>query len=545
MSSSSHQALLALAATIASALALAVNVTAQDGTAATSVRFQVRGPSERLEMSVNGSKVVDFPFDVPRILLNNPDLVRATPISRTSIQLSALRAGVTQLNVWDVDNNVTTIDINIIGDVAELDLTLKALFPSAALRLRPLNSSLYITGFVPKAEMVASITRVAQDYYPNVINDMTVGGQHKVLLHVKVLEISRTKLRTLGFDWAQISAGGGFVSQSVSTLLQPVGTITGNTGATVRFGVIGSGGEFYGFVEALRQNSLARLVAEPTIVTLDGRPAQFNVGGQVPIPMQQALGVTTVTYRQFGTQIDFVPTVLGNGLIRLEVRPDVTEIDPSLRDTVTGVPGFRQRFAETAVEMKAGQTLAIAGLVFTREDAVNRGIPWLADLPWIGVPFRRVNNTRNDVELLIFVTPEFVEAMDPAEVPPCGPAQLTTTPTDCELYGRGYIEVPSNCRNGNCPPGGGMMGPGAFGPSYEELPNYQPGPVPAKGAQMTPAAPNAVVGTSVATRTAGVVRAGGSPDNSQSSAQTANSQQKPAQVTEATLIGPLGYDDLK
>src|SRR4029077_7621441 len=159
-------------------------------------------------------------------------------------------------------------------------------------------------------------------------------------------------------------------------------------------GILGSGGSFYGFLEALRQNNLARLMAEPTLVSLDGRPAQFNVGGQGPIPVQQALGVTTVQYRQFGTQIDFVPIVLGNGMIRLEVRPDITEIDPSLRDTVPGVPGFRQRTADTAVELKAGQTLAIAGLVFTREDAVNRGIPWLADLPWIGIPFRRVSDQR-------------------------------------------------------------------------------------------------------------------------------------------------------
>jgi len=177
--------------------------------------------------------------------------------------------------------------------------------------------------------------------------------------------------------------------------------------------------------------------------------------------------------------------VLGNGMIRLEVRPDITEIDPSLRDSVTGVPGFRQRTADTAVEMRAGQTLAIAGLVFTREDSINRGIPWLADLPWAGIPFRRVSNLRNDVELLIFVTPEFCEAMDPNEVPPCGPGQLTTTPTDIELYGRGYIEVPKNCPGGNCGPGGpgGLLGPGAFGP--EELPSSQapPTPSPTNGAR--------------------------------------------------------------
>ena len=146
-------------------------------------------------MTVNTSRVVEFPFDVPRMLVNNPDLVRVVPISPKSIQLSALRAGVTQLNVWDADDNVTSVDLIILGDVAELDMTLKTLFPEASLRLRPLNSSLYISGFVPKAEMVASITRVAQDYFPNIINDMTVGGVHKMLLHVKVMEVSRTKLR--------------------------------------------------------------------------------------------------------------------------------------------------------------------------------------------------------------------------------------------------------------------------------------------------------------------------------------------------------------
>ena len=144
--------------------------------------------------------------------------------------------------------------------------------------------------------MVASIIRVAQDYFPNIINDMTVGGVHKILLHVKVMEVSRTKLRTLGFDWAQISRGGGFITPERQR--HPAGARhaqSATQGATVRFGILGDGGEFYGFLEALRQNDLAKLLAEPTLTTLDGRPASFNVGGEVPIPMQQALGVTTVT----------------------------------------------------------------------------------------------------------------------------------------------------------------------------------------------------------------------------------------------------------
>jgi pilus assembly protein CpaC len=322
--------------------------------------------------------------------------------------------------------------------------------------------------------------------------------------------------------------------------------------------VVGNGGSFFGFVEALRENDLARLLAEPTLVTLDGRPANFNVGGQVPIPLQQALGVTTVTYRSFGTAIDFVPIVLGNGMIRLEVRPDITEIDPSLRDSVTGVPGFRQRTADTAVEMKAGQTLAIAGLVFTREDSVNRGIPWLADLPYVGVPFRRVSNRRNDVELLIFVTPEFCEAMDPTEVPPCGPGQLTTTPTDLELYGRGYIEVPKNCPGGNCGPGGvgpgGLLGPGAFGP--EELPPSQSVPVPSpnNGARSGKAATSAVAsgpsrnrptGSGTNALTVSTTRMGESPQNGYSPYATSSNPPKTTSGPQSAIIGPQGYDDLK
>ena len=556
MSISSHKASLALAAAIGFALAGSAPAPAQDfaasNLAASSITFKVRGPAERLEMTVNGSKVVEFPFDVPRMMVNNPEIVRVAPISSKSIQLSAMRAGVTQLNVWDADNNITSVDLIILGDVAELDMTLKALFPQAALKLRPLNSSLYISGFVPKAEMVSSITRVAQDYFPNIINDMTVGGVHKILLHVKVMEISRTKLRTLGFDWAQISSGGGFISQGVSGILQAPGTQIGTQGATVRFGILGNGGEFYGFVEALRQNELARLLAEPTLVTLDGRPATFNVGGEVPIPMQQALGVTTVTYRQFGTQIDFVPIVLGNGMVRLEVRPDITEIDPSLRDSVTGVPGFRQRTADTAVEMKAGQTLAIAGLVFTREDSVNRGIPWLADLPFAGMPFRRVSNTRNDVELLIFVTPEFCEAMDPNEVPPCGPGQLSTTPTDCELYWRGYIEVPKNCPDGSHGHGG-LLGPGN---GFEQLPAAQGAPVPAPaGVRTTPRSSKPVMAQSAPTSrpsgkgaTATPVSTtipSGSPQNGHSSYYAGSNGQNAPASSPPNIIGPLGYDDLK
>ncbi len=101
--------------------------------------------------------------------------------------------------------------------------------------------------------------------------------------------------------------------------------------------------------------------------------------------------------------------------------------------------------------MKAGQTLALAGLLQTRVEAQNRGLPWLADIPWFGAPFRRVSEEVNEIELLILVTPEFVDASDPEELPPCGPGESTTSPNDVELYLRGYMEVPKCCEDGSCP----------------------------------------------------------------------------------------------
>jgi len=248
-------------------------------------------------------------------------------------------------------------------------------------------------------------------------------------------------------------------------------------------------------------------------------------------------------------------TRTSRGTIRLEIRPEVTEIDPSLRDEVTGVPGFRQRMADTAVEMKAGQTLAIAGLVFTREDAVNRGIPFLADLPWAGAAFRRVSNTRNDVELLIFVTPEFCEALDANEVPPCGPGQLTTSPTDVELYFKGYLEVPKNCNGVDCGPHGAAGGPGS---GYDELPAGNklgpPVPPPSAGARKAPGnvkgyasggrtRPGGAVGSGTPARPVSTTRP--SDSDAYNSYYGSGTPQKPSTTAQPALIGPLGYDDLK
>lgn len=442
-----------------------------------SVIREINQANDRLEMTVNTSRILTLETRIPRLVVTNPELVTATPISENQVQIAARKPGVTQINLWDENGKVYTVDLLIFGDVRELDMTLKRMFPESSLKVVKLSQSLVLEGQVDRPEIVSTIRTLAEDYAPKVVNNISVGGVQQVLLKVKVMEVSRTKLRRLGFDFAQIS-GSNVVASSAAGILSAVsgGTATGSTpgqGQTVEFSVVDGNDAFFGFIDALQQNNMAKILADPTLVAVSGRPAHFNVGGEFPVIIPSGIGQSTVEYKSFGTQVDFVPIVLGNGRIRLEVRPRVSEIDDSRSVTLNTfeVPALRVREVDTGVEMNAGQTLALAGLIQTRIDASHRGLPFISDLPYLGAAFRRVVEEVNEIELLIMVTPEFADGLDPHEVPQCGPGMESVSPSHCELYGKGYIEVPScgpcggmsgvcatDCGQGGCPTGGCSTG---------------------------------------------------------------------------------------
>jgi len=287
-----------------------------------SVVYRVRAASQRLEMTVNSSRILTTERKIPQAQVNNPEIVELTPLSPTEIQISALSPGVTQVNLWDEQNNLTTIDVIVFGDARELEYVLRSQFPNASLKVVPVATGVLISGYVDRPEHVDLVKRIAEEYYPKVIDNITVGGVHQVLLHVKVMEISRTKLRRLGFDWAKIT-GGNVVASTISGLISAAtsGGVTTTGNDTFSFGVVDGSSSFFGVLEALRQDNLAKVLAEPTLVTVSGRPAFFNVGGEIPVLVPQSLGSVSIEYKKYGTQLDFVPIVLGNGHIRLEVRP--------------------------------------------------------------------------------------------------------------------------------------------------------------------------------------------------------------------------------
>jgi pilus assembly protein CpaC len=441
-----------IATVLASAWSIAVQ--AQELQSASVIR-KISGTNEKLELTTNTSRILTLDKNIPRVQVNNPELLAVTPLSATQVQISAKKAGVTQVNLWDDEGKVHAVDVLIYGDARELEIALQTQFPHASIKVFRYSESLVLTGFVDRPDHVSPIMQLAADYSPKVINNISVGGVQQVLLKVKVMEISRTKLRRMAVDLHIGTSNGSFFSTGVSGLLTNTSniaghafqTVTDTTGNAAEFGIVGNHTAFFGFLDMLQQNNIAKILSEPNIVAVSGRPAQFQVGGEIPIIVPQSLGTSSIEFKPFGTQIDFLPIVLGNGNIRLEVRPRISELDPSIGITTQQftVPGLTVRQVDTAVEMKAGQTFALAGLVQEKTDSVKRGLPYVQDMPIVGVPFRKTENVVNEVELLVIVTPEFVDPIDACEAPCGGPGMSTTSPNNRGLFCGGYMEVPTAC----------------------------------------------------------------------------------------------------
>ena len=418
----------------------------------------VRGDC-RLEMTANTHRILRLDGQDIDGFVSENEIIGIPVVSPDQVEIWAGEPGVTRLYLTGrADGKVYTVDLIIHPDARQLALLLNTQFPKANLKVVPFGRSVLISGYLDQPEQAALIIRMAEEFYGKgrVLNNITIGGVQQVLLHVKVMEVSRTKLRSVGFDWTQISGPNVFRSTAAGIITGAEAaqnkvvngqlnstppTVTSSGGETFSFDVMSGTDSFFGLLRALRDDKMMKILAEPSLVTVSGRPAFFHVGGEVGYEIDGGITGASAEFKKYGTQVDFVPIVLGGGRIRLEIRPMVSDLDWANASGL--IPAFRTREAETGVEMQAGQTLVIAGLVQMRTESLNRGLPWVSEVPYLGALFRRVEERQNEVELLIMVTPELVEAMDPHEVPECGPGLATTSPTDGELFFKGHLEVPN------------------------------------------------------------------------------------------------------
>ncbi len=408
--------------------------------------------AERMELLVKTSRILTLEARIPKFQVHNEEILGATPVSQNQLQIFAKMPGSTEVNMWDENDKLYTVSVTVLADAREVEGILGAQLPLATLKVMPINTSAIISGYVTSVDDVDRAVAIVEQFYPTVVNNIKVVGVQQVLLHTRIMEVSRTKFRDLGIDWAFINsdslivnAPGGLIDASRSTL---AGAFPIGDAANVRI----FNNDFEALISALRKQDLIKFLAEPTVVATHGRPARFTVGGKVPYVVPAGDGAVTISYEEFGTSVDFLPFVVGPGRIRLEVRPEVKEPDET-RSIESGgiiVPGFSQRYVETAVELQAGQTFAIAGLLQSRTEGVTRATPFFGELPYVGVLFRRMQERRNDIELLITVTPELVDAMDPHEAPRGGPGLSSMSPNDHDLFIHGHIEVPNLLGGDGC-----------------------------------------------------------------------------------------------
>ena len=288
-----------------------------------------------------------------------------------------------------------------------------------------------------------------------IINLLRVPGPQQVMLRVQVAELNRTAFRQLGVSWL-LQNGNNAIGGQVGPVLPPPAAGAGGAGtllgllnpvasgaATPLFGIIDSGQANF-IIQALRSNSVLKILAEPNLVAMHGEQARFLSGGEFPVPVPQpgsGGSAVTIQYREFGVSVDFVPHILDNEMIRLAVTPEVSSLDFATGITVAGVsvPGLNTRRTETVVQLREGQTLAISGILQVETTGNTSRVPGLGDLPYVGSFFRNTSSRTVEKELVILVTPFLIQPLERGVDPPL-PGECVVAPDDFELFLLGRIE---------------------------------------------------------------------------------------------------------
>lgn len=392
----------------------------------------------QVDLIVGTSRNIRFDYKISEVLVENPDVLTAAAPSPNEIRLTGMKPGASSLTVKGADGNQQVIVVNVTADVRRLQAALATFFPDCSIKILALNEGVILGGNVAQTDQVEKIIAVAQDYFPTVINQLQVDGPQLVATKVRVYEVSRKKARSLGIDW-------GLNLPSFNLSVVPQGS-AGSLNRTMDV-FVGAGNEFFAFIEALEEHQVAKLLDEPTLVAQHGQPAKFLSGGKMPLLAAAPLGGTYVELYDFGTQLEVVPLVHGYGELTLNVNASVSKPAPELDRG--GNPGFRSRSVNTAVRMRAGHTLVLAGSFRNDSDAQKSGIPKLMQSPLWGPLFRKVKSESNEIELVFVITPRFISDVDPTVASKVGVGQLTESPSNHELYINGYVEVPI-CKD-DCP----------------------------------------------------------------------------------------------
>lgn len=385
--------------------------------------------------------------------------VRLDPNNPGKLLMTGRAAGLTQVTLVVKDKPRMVYDVLVQPDLNLLRGLIKRTLPTAAVDVQPgVGNVVILSGYVTSpqdADVLERLAISATGQRNNVINAVQVGGGQQVQIDVVIATVDRNMIRQRGFDFGVRGANFRFDSVVSGLLAGGLPATPGIQGGNMLF----QGGvpaQFVGALQALRTEGLAKFIAEPRVVTQTGRPAFFRAGGQQAVISGQS-GITGpgVSLVPFGTELEVVPVVYGNGTIWLEINPRVSAVSQGLGITIqnTNSPGFTEQQVRAAVMLEDGQTFAIAGLIQNSIQATTSKFPFLGDLPFVGTAFSSIRHENRESELVILVTPRIVSALKCDQVPGRIPGRETRNPDDYELFLENILEAPRGQRkvwNGRC-----------------------------------------------------------------------------------------------
>ncbi len=340
------------------------------------------------------------------VRVGNSKIADVVILSDRSFHITGLARGKTSVMVYDKKKRLLdVISVDVGYDVEGLKESLYEHFPNESIAVRTLAGKIYLSGKVSTNKISNQALKIAQAFGgEEVTNGLSVRDSHQVMLEVRFIEATRSAIKELGINLLVQQAGefafgsgvGLAGGSGVGSLL--LSEALGPTSIDAR-------------IEALEDNGIIRTLAEPNLISMSGQSASFLAGGEFPIPVSAGNGDITISYRQFGVGLSFTPTVLDDGIINLEVKPEVSQLDFTTAVRIGGVevPSLNIRRADTVVELRNGQSFAIAGLLQNTQSNNNSQVPWLGDVPVLGALFRSSRYKNNETELVIIVTPKLVQ----------------------------------------------------------------------------------------------------------------------------------------
>ena len=447
---------------------------------------------QRVKVTVNKSRVfrVETPFNT--IVAGSPEIADVRSISDHQIYVQGKQTGTTNVILFDnTMNQIGILDVEVGIDTGNLQTNIHTSTGTRGIRVSASEGQVVLSGTAADAVAAEKAMAIATGTVPKggvVVNAMNVAAPQQVMLEVRFLEVARSAGRNLGVNLFAANANGtnvantglgaplpsaigrapiGGVNSSGSSpvganpagsipLLGTIGTLgTAATGTPVApFGSLltsiirtSSGVSVDALITALEEKGLLRRLAEPNLIALSGDAARFLAGGEFPVPVASspvagALPTVTIEFKKFGVELAFVPTVLSRGVINLRVEPSVSELDFTNAVTISGttIPALTLRDARTTIELRDGQSFAIAGLLQTRNQEAISQVPWIGSVPVLGTLFRSSSYQQQETDLVIIVTPRLVAPAAPGQTL-ASPLDSRLPPNDVDFFLNGQMEV--------------------------------------------------------------------------------------------------------